>query len=614
MGALIWIEGVDFDEHIGDSNEISVIRGGSLALLKIEGEALAAARRAAARLGAGAVEAVFSGASLALLRVADCDEATAERIAAAVLAGFAEVPDVVLGANGCPTRACTDAARDTPPLHQMRFVAGVSADTDDAAAVARAQGRARLMQVTGGYPRKPVRAGAGLCGMTRRRAADWKMSLTPDQNETRSEETGNPGPGPLPVSASAWFRRVYGRKARVDFLNERLAAVDPARDYRADPIDVVDDFHELVALEALERDLGAKGMLGPGRRMLPLSVEDKMAVLYADGNSFSKIRQGLKMGGSVGGPAALAHFAATMKELMDGKVLGGVLGLLAADAAATGTDAAALVRRHGASTEVWRQVDGAPRSGRALRFELLLYGGDEICFVVPAWYGFAVARASLEAVDGAAITDETGSKPLTFKAGLAIAHHKMPIASLRQLAHDIADAARVDGVNTLGFEIFESQEPPANGLAAYRRKLYGDSDGADAAMVRAAAFMPLRGDGIGAMLDGLARARAGGLARSKLYGALREAQWRQENGIGRRDWPGGLGTAAVNARAATEIDKYLATVAGARAAVGDLARDLTDPAHAALAAYRLTQMWDYVAPFEVAGLLEAARDVGEEVA
>lgn len=551
MSSLLWLEGVDFDQHIDDTNDISIIRGASLALLAAPAAALDFLRNQRGLAGAALV---FSGASLALFRL-PVDVEAARGHARAVLEHLA-------GAGRTPERR-----RPVPPFAHLRFVAGVAADGDDAASVRAAQFAARVAQMAGDYPPHPLAAAARMCAFTRALPADAEIRLTAGQIERLNLGSTVDTAGRAPVSTSAKARRFYGRQVRREVL--RPFAPGVAR------FDFTHDLHEMAAIRQPEA----------GRLRAPMSVAGKVAIFYADGAGFTKIREALG-----GRPQALARFSATVRELMEQRVLGGILDNLIGRANSADPAERAAAAYDPAPDDILDEDDRPPR----LRFELLLYGGDELCFIVPAWLGLDMAALFFEAVAGAQIDGHA----LTFKAGLVFAPFKMPVAASRALAKAVAETARIDGGGALAVRCFESIEPPANGLAAYDKAQFGDPDGADggkaAAFARRALAIPA--DEVGPLIAGLRALKAADIPRSQLYRALKIAQWTRDEGnpgAGPRDWPRGLGTPSANRLAHAALSDY----AGPKS--GDPAwRRLCDgdPADAALTLWLLTQLWDYAEP------------------
>jgi len=75
---------------------------------------------------------------------------------------------------------------------------------------------------------------------------------------------------------------------------------------------------------------------------------------------------------------------------------------------------------------------------KKLRLETLLWGGDEIEWVVPAWKGWEVLRLFYE-FDPPPAYEKI---PLTHAAGIVFCHHNAPILQIRKLAHSLADIAK----------------------------------------------------------------------------------------------------------------------------------------------------------------------------
>lgn len=577
MASLLWLEGVDFAEHIEDTNDISIVRGSSLALLYAGSTAHTWLKT---QEGLAGSKLVFTGASLALFSL-PCDAPKAREHARKLLEYLSTCGETV------------SRDKPEPPFAHLRFVAGVAVDDGSAQAVHRARAAARLAQMTGDYPRRALGPQARMCPFTRSLPADAQMRLTPSKIERLNQDAVVANPNVTEVSSSARARRYFGRKAR-ELVFEQLMNLPQGKG-----LSFTNDLHEMVQLPHLDKTP-------------PMSVENKLAYFYADGNSFTKIRNG--MGGTA---KALAQFSAQVKKLMEEKIIGGVLD--------------ELLRRANSQNEaerasaVWsgpdeRDADETPDTTvkKRLRFELLLYGGDEICFIVPAWLGLDVARLFFQNVAGAKAEYDGKSYDLHFKAGLIFAPYKMPVASARELVKNLADEVKVDDETTLGVHAFESVEPPANGLAAYRAALFGDPDGADygdaAEFAKEVLALPST-DAI-SLINDLVTMKRDGFPRSQLYRALRIAQWepvttdRKEGDQpeGLRTWPGGLGSTAVQAKVKTTIAKYKGPDEAVLATVRDRHLSRND---AAIKAWLLTHLWDYADPFELAA---ASRDVSGKAA
>ncbi|HEB86935.1 MAG TPA: hypothetical protein ENI68_07980 [Gammaproteobacteria bacterium] len=84
---------------------------------------------------------------------------------------------------------------------------------------------------------------------------------------------------------------------------------------------------------------------------------------------------------------------------------------------------------------ITRSRDNAGKEIDALRFETLLWGGDELLFVMPAWIGFEFVQLFFRKTE----KWQVGGKPLTHSAGLLLCSAKTPIRIARELAQMIAD-------------------------------------------------------------------------------------------------------------------------------------------------------------------------------
>ncbi len=145
---------------------------------------------------------------------------------------------------------------------------------------------------------------------------------------------------------------------------------------------------------------------GPERH----NLHHKMAVIYIDGNSFGKIR-----GLLCGNLEPLSSFS----QLIRGVHQGALTTLLAE-------------MRH----------DLGFQNRGEFRLETLLWGGDEVIWVAPAWRGWAVLRHFFEQVSDCSFGGEPETVPLTYSAGMVFCHHNAPIHRIVRLAKDLAESAK----------------------------------------------------------------------------------------------------------------------------------------------------------------------------
>lgn len=131
---------------------------------------------------------------------------------------------------------------------------------------------------------------------------------------------------------------------------------------------------------------------------------------------------------------------------------------------------------------------GKDKQKKILRLETLLWGGDEMIFVLPAWQGFDFLQRffawqwEFEGLD----------KPLTHAAGLVFCHDKSPIRIIQHLAQQLAENIKIseNGREKDGWDylVLESIDYPTNpDLNHFNRQRYGKN----ASKVRTAALPPI---------------------------------------------------------------------------------------------------------------------------
>jgi len=219
------------------------------------------------------------------------------------------------------------------------------------------------------------------------------------------------GPGGKRISKSTLERRGHGRKAKQKFYQGEVGPI-------AEGMEFVNDFEALTEnapTEALER---------------------KMAVFYADGNSFSKTRQKLCK--------ESPDLQEWDKELRAKRrdFLRKLLAHMKANAAA------------------WTTKSGE------YQLEVLLWGGDEFLLVTPAWNGWTAAELFFTAAASWAFR----GTQLHHAGGLVFCHHKAPIQRIRRLAEDLAGLAKKEdrSRSLLAYEVLEAFDHTGGNLERYR--------------------------------------------------------------------------------------------------------------------------------------------------
>lgn len=219
------------------------------------------------------------------------------------------------------------------------------------------------------------------------------------------------------VSLSVYDRHTYGRNARQRFYERETGLT--GRKFTT-------DFTDLGTADGLSRDIA------------PETANRKLAVFYVDGNKFGEygltaLREGGFAAFAKWSEALRGHHRQLLHQLL----------------------------QHADRSEGWT-------NGGAIRLETLLWGGDEILWVVPAWKGWELAKlffAQPHTVEG---------KPLSYGCGLVFCNLKAPIQTIITLAQTIADLAKAAGraTNTsrLAYEVMESFDDVAGPLDQHRRK------------------------------------------------------------------------------------------------------------------------------------------------
>jgi len=173
----------------------------------------------------------------------------------------------------------------------------------------------------------------------------------------------------------------------------------------------------------------------------------KMAVIYADGNGFGGIKRGV-----LDDHKALHDFDTRVQTLH--KVF---LRDLVESA----------------------RNDEDFHNDKDFRLEVLLWGGDELMLVTPAWKGMETLQRFFETVEAETPANdlaEAARQPtLTYAAGLVFCSANTPIAEIVRTAKQLAEA--VKGVehskNRFDYLVLESVDYPTQGIEQFRRLHFG---------------------------------------------------------------------------------------------------------------------------------------------
>lgn len=224
--------------------------------------------------------------------------------------------------------------------------------------------------------------------------------------------------GPEMLSESVHCRRAHGKKQKQGFYKD-LTGLDIG--------EFAGDFAELSSAP----DKG--------------NLNNKMAVIYVDGNRFGRIQ---------------TDHCRTKddQKKWDDQIQSYRKDLLTALLTQMPTD------------KDWMASPGDPSKDvpPVFRLETLLWGGDEIIWVVPAWKGWQ----TLEFLFEQAQIWEFDKKSLEHAAGLVFCHHSAPIDRIVELAKKLADKAKEQSrdESLFSYQILESFDHVGSSLDEFMKE------------------------------------------------------------------------------------------------------------------------------------------------
>lgn len=187
------------------------------------------------------------------------------------------------------------------------------------------------------------------------------------------------------VSKAVIVRRDEGRKLRDDIYRRLLKIKD---------VEFTGDLESLASWPAAG------------------SLYGKIAFLHIDGNRFGSIRHEL-----CGNETDMISFQRAIQEARE--------------------DALREILKYAQSNKSFQTSDGE------IRLETLLWGGDEIELVVPAWQALKVLSIFFEQTKDRRFTAQNGkSVRLTNAVGVIFCHHNLPILQVRRYAEELCRMAK----------------------------------------------------------------------------------------------------------------------------------------------------------------------------
>lgn len=276
--------------------------------------------------------------------------------------------------------------------------------------------------------------------------ADSAMALPPKDLKERT-----PKPN---VAASCQNRFYFGRYAKFALYEMEIQAL---RDTKPDGEEkdrlsgILDGLRHFDPAESID-EIADQPYDSPANNPWYPQLRNKIAVIYFDGNGFSGIQRD-QVRTTEDQRAFDERIKTYRRELL-----------------------AALVG-HWLKYPHWiSDTDGTENTKRVLPLETLLWGGDEMIFVVPASRGLELVQFFYRHSQGWTSQDDGGER-LTHAGGIVFCHYKTPIGRATRLARDLADAVKEKPYGRKGnyFDtvVLESIDYPAESLEEFFRKRYG---------------------------------------------------------------------------------------------------------------------------------------------
>lgn len=237
------------------------------------------------------------------------------------------------------------------------------------------------------------------------------------------------------VSASVKARRDFGGKEKRAFYARELSHLE----LDAAEIQRVADAEFVLDLETLAREKEAG------------TLNDKIAVIHFDGNKFGTIQRRCDTRES------LERFDRTIKAYRRNAL-------------------ARLLRW------IFDQPGGWWTADRQIRMETLLWGGDELTWVVPAWKGWEVLGLFYD-VSASWVFGET---PLTHAGGIIFCHRSAPIHRMTALAKKLAESCKSGSMpashqvgDRFAYEVLESFDEVGPDVEKFRAGRLPGGDASD---------------------------------------------------------------------------------------------------------------------------------------
>lgn len=263
-----------------------------------------------------------------------------------------------------------------------------------------------------------------------------------------------------PASASVQARQRMGRDDKTSFYREQVRrGLEAAKLLVTDKAQSLAKAQRTLDLQSMPVAMDFGELVADPPPGLPPNVEGKLAVLFMDGNGFGRLRQRCA---EIPDPQrsfqAFRRFCLTLEQ-NNAIILGDLVDwMLQAPGFTQGADA-----------------------DRRLRFETLLWGGDDVSLVLPAW-GVSPFLEQLDRVLRLLrLPVGDRSETPSYKIGVVLAQHKSPIRDLRMAAERLAEAAKAtsDTRSVVQLMALEGIDRAEFDPASVRGELFDDALGND---------------------------------------------------------------------------------------------------------------------------------------
>lgn len=392
------IEGVNFDDFVFDTNDLSTIRGGGLLLLE-------APKMIAEKItGTGnKLESITQGASWGLFRFQADNNAAALEV-------VEEVRRIVRTDDNY--RHATFVV-DVLPAEKKEYYPLLR---EKLSALCKWQ---QMYSPSIVFPSEvPVTEipEIEMSGKTQTVTVCQLDHVRPAAHATQKGGGQSGGGDKFGISASVHIRREHGLVSKKKVWYETVTGIKPLPEF-------VGDFKELTE---------------PGKGQHFGSLNRKMAVMYLDGNSFGSLQRSYCTDED-----RQREFDKKIRVEYQNQTLKDLLTEIVDDPA-------------------WRA------DGEKIRLETLLWGGDEVIWVVPAWKGWWMLSRFFQHVKER--WKSFDKSPLTLAAGLVFCHHNAPIQRIIRLAKTLGELSKGDrSTNRAAYQVLESFDHAGVDAEAFRR-------------------------------------------------------------------------------------------------------------------------------------------------